>query len=154
MMSRKRSAVGAVLALALLTAGTAYAGKVGKGHAHDDDHPGNGGGMQAAIDAQGKLRAPTREESAALLQQMARYLDQSTVGLTMRVGANGTRTVDLQDRFQELAIARIHDGSIDFACVGTVAEAKAFLEGGASVKPHAHGAVSRSAQRAVVLEEK
>lgn len=153
MMSRKRSAVGAVVALALLTAGTAYAGKAGKGHSHDDDHPGNGG-AQIAIDAQGKLRAPTREESAALLQQMARYLDQSTVGLTVRVAANGTRTVDLQDRFQELAIARIHDGSIDFACVGTVAEAKAFLEGGASVKPHAHGGVSRSAQRAVVLEEK
>jgi hypothetical protein len=154
MRSGKRSAAGAVFVLALLMMGSAHAGKVGKGQPHDDEHPGNGGGAQVAIDAQGKLRTPTRDESAVLLQQMARYLDQSAAGLKMRIAPNGTRTVDLEDRFQEVAIAKIHDGKIDFACVGTLDEAKAFLEGGASVKPHAHASVARSPRGVVALEEK
>jgi len=149
----KGSAAGAVFALALLVATDTFAGKVGKGNPHDDDGQPGSGGAQAAIDSHGNLRAPTREESAALLQQMARYLDQSPAGLTVRVLPNGTRVVDLQDRFQDVAIAKFIDGRVDFACVESVSEAKAFLEGKASVKPPAP--VSRNPQRAATpLEEK
>jgi hypothetical protein len=140
------------LATAVLFAGSAFAAQVGKGKAKDDDNPG-GGGAQAAVDAQGKLRAPTAEESAALLQQMARYVDQSSVGLTVKTLPNGTRVVDLQDRFQDVALARVVDGKVEFACVDSLKEAKAFLEGKAAAHPSAP--VSRAPQRVTTpLEEK
>jgi hypothetical protein len=115
-------------ALTLALAGYAHAGKVGKGSPNaDDGTPGNSGST-VAIDKDGKLRAPTREESEALLQQMGRYLDQRTDGLTPRVLPNGAIGLDLQDRFQDVAIAKIENGRVDFACVDSVSEAKAFLE--------------------------
>lgn len=139
----------AALATAFLV-GSAHAAQVGKGKSKDDDQSG-GGGAQAAADEKGRLRAPTAEESAALLQQMARYTDQSMVGLTVKVLPNGIKTIDLQDRFQDVAIARIVGGKVDFACIDNVKDAKAFFEGG-SAQPSAP--VSRMPQRGNQLEEK
>ncbi len=134
------------LVIAMLAAGSASAASVGKG---DPDSGGNapaGNGTQAALDRDGTLRPPTSEETAVLLQGMARYVDQSSVGLKVRVLANGTRTINLEDRFQEVAIARMVNGQVEFACIDSVADAKAFLER----KPTA-----RVAQRTTaVLEEK
>jgi len=149
-ISKQRACIASVAMM--LIVGSAHAAQVGKGKGKDDDQPG-GGGAQAAVDAQGKLRAPTAEESAALLQQMARYTDQSSVGLTVKVMPGGVLMVDLQDRFQDVAIARLVDGKAEFACVDTVQEAKAFLESKASVRPATP--VSRAAQPSNVgLEEK
>jgi len=149
-ISKQRACIASVAMMLLV--GSAHAAQVGKGKAKDDDQPG-GGGAQAAVDAQGKLRAPTAEENAALLQQMARYTDQSAVGLTIKVMPGGMLMIDLQDRFQDVAIARLVDGKVDFACVDNAKDAKAFLESKASVRPAAP--ILRAAQPANIgLEEK
>jgi hypothetical protein len=142
-----------VLALAILAAGSASAAAISKG---DPDGGGNatvGNGIHGALDRDGILRAPTSEETAALLQGMARFTDQSSVGLKVRVLANGTRIVNLEDRFQDVAIARMINGQPEFACIDTQADAKAFLER----KPtaDAKSTTPHIAQRTtVVLEEK
>lgn len=140
------------LALALAATADAQAGQAGKGNGKDDDgSPGNSG--QAAANRGNGLRAPTREETEALLQQMSRYTDQSSAGLTIRSMPNGARMVDLQDRFQEIAIAKKGANGVEFACVDSVSQARAFLEGQTPAKPamrHSH-APQRSLQP---LEEK
>jgi len=85
-------------------------------------------GATVSVDKHGKLRAPTREETAALLEAMSKHLDQSTDGLQIRTLPDGTRTVDLQDRFQDVSLAKVQGGKVVTACVGTKAEARTFLE--------------------------
>jgi hypothetical protein len=153
MMFTKISPWASALVLAMLATGSASAASIAKG---DPDSGGNatvGSGVQAAFDRDGMLRAPTSEETAALLQGMARFVDQSSVGLKVRVLANGTRIVNLEDRFQDVAIARMVNGQPEFACIDSLADAKAFLERkpAADSKPTA----PRVGQRTTtVLEEK
>lgn len=116
-----------VLALAMLAVGSASAVTISKGDPDGASATPGGGGVQVAIDRDGALRVPTADETAALLQDMARYTDQSTAGLKVRFLANGTRTVNLEGRFQDVAIARMVNGQVEFACVDSVADAKAFL---------------------------
>lgn len=86
-------------------------------------------GQQVAIDAQtGKLRQPTPEEARKLAEGMKAYLNRSTVGLTVREHPNGMKSVNLQGRFQSIAIAqREPDGKITQRCVTSQQEAKAAL---------------------------
>lgn len=92
-------------------------------------------GASVAVDKSGKLRQPTREEAAALLESMAKHLDQGTEGLQVRTLPDGSKTVDLQDRFQDVSLAKMEGGKVVTACVGTKAEAKAFLSGKATATP-------------------
>lgn len=86
-------------------------------------------GVQVAVDPQtGKLREPTPEERQALIQAMQRLLSTSTDGLTVVQHPDGSETVDLEGRFQNLSVAKINaDGTVSKQCVTTVKEAAAFL---------------------------
>lgn len=107
--------------------GLALAQHAGKGQAKDKD--GAGDGVQVAVDpATGKLRQPTREEVETLLQGMQRQLDQSSEGLTVVRQPNGVMTIDLDDRFQSVSVARVGAGGVSTECVSTPGEARAFLE--------------------------
>jgi hypothetical protein len=105
----------------------AVAQHAGKGQARNQDVAAEG--AQVAADPQsGKLRPPTREEVEALLQGMKPYLDQSSEGLPTIQGAGGAVGVDLQDRFQNVSVARVTPGGVQTECVTTSAEAREFLE--------------------------
>jgi hypothetical protein len=107
-------------------------------------------GATVSVDKNGKLRAPTREEAAALLEAMSKHLDQSTDGLQVRTFPDGTRTVDLQDRFQDVSLAKVQGGKVVTTCVATKAEAKAFLQATGSEAPR----TTPARQAAVQLEVK
>lgn len=87
-------------------------------------------GQQVAIDAQtGRLRQPTPEEARKLAEGMKAYLNRSAVGLTVREHPNGMKSVNLQGRFQSIAIAqRGSDGNITQRCVTSQQEAKQALK--------------------------
>ena len=119
-------------AVTLLAATEARASHVGK---HDADtiareadaQPG-ASGASAAVDKSGKLRAITAEEAKALLDAMAPYVNQSSEGLTPVQHENGAISIDLQDRFQSVSVARVAtDGSAVVRCVTTRAEAEQFV---------------------------
>ena len=92
-------------------------------------------GQQAAADSPGKLRQATREEQAELAA-LSKNLSQSTEGLQVVTRANGTQTVDLQDRFQEAVMVRkTDDGKLETACTNNIEDAKKFLNGETMQKP-------------------
>ena len=92
-------------------------------------------GQRVAKDAQsGRLRAPTPAESRRLSAAMQRMVNRSTTGLTVVQHANGMKSVNLQDRFQSIAVGKKDaDGSVAERCVTNKAEAQAFTKG--KVKP-------------------
>ena len=120
-----------IAAFSLLVAAEARASNAGKHDADTlakeaDEQP--GASAAAAVDRHGKLRAITAEEARALVDGMARYVDQSSVGLTPVRQANGVMAIDLQDRFQSVSMARVSaDGSAVVRCVTTRQEAEQFL---------------------------
>src|SRR5262245_13171421 len=66
-------------------------------------------GQTVAIDRQtGKLRPPTPEEARNLAERLTNFLNRSDQGLTIVTHPNGTQSVDLQGRFQSVALARIN----------------------------------------------
>lgn len=114
-------------------------------HAAKGDNGANG--QQGAADKQtGKLRQPSAEEAQQLLQGVAPLVDMSTEGLTAVQHEDGSVSIDLQGRFQNVAVAIIGaDGQVEERCVTSVAEAKDFLSGDTKTKPEA---------KKPVLEEK
>jgi hypothetical protein len=87
-------------------------------------------GQTVAIDRQtGKLRPPTPEEAKALAAGLKNMLNRSTEGLTAVRHPNGAVTVDLQGRFQSVAVATKNpDGTVAESCVTSKKEASAFLK--------------------------
>jgi hypothetical protein len=87
-------------------------------------------GQKVAIDAKtGKLRQPTKEESRRLGQAMKTMINRSTDGLTVKEHANGMKSVDLQGRFQSVAVAKKNaDGTVSERCVTNKSEADAFTK--------------------------
>jgi hypothetical protein len=87
-------------------------------------------GQKVAIDAKtGKLRQPTAEESRKLGEAMRRMINHSTEGLTVKEHANGMKSVDLQGRFQSVAVAKKSaDGAVSERCVTNKSEADAFVK--------------------------
>ena len=120
-----------IAAFSLLVAAEARASNAGKHDADTlakeaDEQP--GASAAAAVDRHGKLRAITAEEARALVDGMARYVDQSSEGLTPVRHENGAISVDLDDRFQSVSMARVAaDGSAVVRCVSTKEEAEQFL---------------------------
>lgn len=85
-------------------------------------------GQKVATDGNGRVRAITPEEAAALVEAVAPALSQSDAGLTPVRLANGTLVLDLEGRFEAATLAKIGpDGAVEAECVTTVDEAKAFL---------------------------
>ncbi len=116
-------------------------------HAAKGDNGANG--QQVAADKQaGKLRQPSAEEAKQLLEGIAPLVSMSTDGLNPVYHENGSISVDLQDRFQNVAMAKIGaDGKVEQKCITSVAEAENFLKRDAKAKPEAK-------QPAPALEEK
>lgn len=109
-------------------------------------------GQTVAIDKKtGKLRQPTREEAKALAEGMKEMVNQSSEGLTPIYHADGSVSVDLQDRFMNIAVAKKNpDGTITDACVSSVPEVNAFLGVKAKAKKSARSkskAVRKSSVR-------
>jgi hypothetical protein len=133
---------------------------------HDDasrakeaDEPA-GAGQAAAFDrSTGRLRALTAEEARGLVATEP-GLQQSDAGLVQVQHADGTVSMDLEDRFQEVLLAKTApDGAVDARCVTTAEEAKAFLGAPSKARPpkKATPAPARTAAPAVTpapLEEK
>jgi len=87
-------------------------------------------GQTVAIDrATGRLRPPTAEERKALAAGLKNLLNRSTEGLTVRQHANGAKSVDLQGRFQSVAVASVNpDGTVAEKCLTSKREADAFVK--------------------------
>lgn len=103
-------------------------------HAAKGDNGVNG--QQAAADKQtGKLRQPSAEEAKQLLDGLAPLVSQSTEGLNVVKHDDGSLSVDLQDRFQSVVVAKAGaDAKVEEKCVTSVAEAKDFLKGDTKAK--------------------
>lgn len=143
MTTHIRSKLAAGAAACLLATG-AIAQHAGKGHSKDDDDP--AASSSVAVDSRGRLRALTAEEAQALVAGIARYVDQSSAGLTMTRLPSGATAIDLDDRFQSVSLARVStDGRVVMQCVDTKAGALEFLTGNRT---------TRRAAPSFILEEK
>jgi hypothetical protein len=72
----------------------------------------------------------------ARLDAMAPYVSQSGEGLTQVQHENGAISIDLQDRFQSVSVARVAtDGSAVVRCVTTRPEAEQFVTKDAKTRP-------------------
>ena len=88
------------------------------------------GGRKVRVNAQTLQQGPLTQEQA---QQLADQLEgnKATDGLVEEQHADGTVSVDLQGRFQNVTLAkRNDDGSVSAACVDTPEAAASFLNGG------------------------
>jgi hypothetical protein len=137
MHSQLRVAAASVAALLLLAGTGARATQNGKhdpesaAKAADEGRDGSAG-QKAAVDPAGRLRPVTPEEARALLEGVSRHVDQAGDGLTERYHPSGAVSIDLEDRFQSVTMARAGaDGSVSTRCVTTKAEAERFLGQGA-----------------------
>ena len=97
-----------------------------KGTPKNDD----ASGQQVAADTKNqKVRPPSQEEVQTLLEGMKNFVNQSTEGLQVKRTANGAQYVDLDGRFENVAIAKIGpDGKVQSECVNNLKDAKKFLE--------------------------
>src|SRR3954469_10029859 len=83
----------------------------------------------ASVDANGKVRKPTPEELQKITEDTNKNLSHSTQGLVVVKRVDGSRFVDLQDRFQSVSLAKVGaDGKVQTECVNSKEEAKKFLE--------------------------
>jgi hypothetical protein len=112
----KASALTALVALALPTAA----------HAQVAVKPDDDGGTKQSL---------TPQQRKALHDAMKQLLRDDDTGLKPVVRSDGTEGVDLQGRFQSVAVARLEDGKVVTGCVTNAAEAEAFVNG---ATPHEH----------------
>lgn len=79
------------------------------------------------VDSQGKIRPLTSEEARQLADGLKKMLNKSTEGLVEEHNADGSVSMDLQDRFQNVTIARVNaDGSVSTSCVDSPKAAAKF----------------------------
>ena len=87
------------------------------------------GGRRVRVNAQTLQQGPLTQEQS---QQLAAQLEgnKETDGLVQEKREDGTVSVDLQGRFQNVTLARRNDdGTVSAACVDTPEAAGAFLNG-------------------------
>ena len=147
---KRVSRVLVTVVLATLISGlSAFAQHAGKGSAKDKDGVEeevnvSASGQQVAVEpGTGKIRQPTNEEIKQLTDALK--LNDSVEGLVPVVTDSGALMVDLQDRMQNVAVAKINpDGTVSQACVTNSKEASEFLNKKTSKKPKAAPAKPRS----------
>jgi hypothetical protein len=105
----------------------------------------NAAGLVVALDRQtGQTRPLTADEALRLAQGIKELVKQSTDGLVQVHRANGSVSMDLQGRFQNVIIAKKEDdGTISQACVDSVDAAAAFFEIDPELVGAARNAISR-----------
>jgi hypothetical protein len=136
MSRRKRWGIAATLlafsaaGLAVAQTATAPAGE-GKRHTRKTQAAAPASvGQRVFVDpATGRLAEPTPEQIQALEKAVAEMLSQSSEDLVVIELPDGTLTIDLEGRFQEVAIAtKGPDGSIQTGCVNHPGQVKWVLK--------------------------
>lgn len=86
-------------------------------------------GQDVQVDGQtGQIKELTPEEAQRLAGAIKRMANQSTEGLVQVQEADGSMSVDLKDRFQNVAVARVNeDGSTSEGCFDNPQAAAAFF---------------------------
>lgn len=81
------------------------------------------------VDSQsGAARMPTAQETQELVDSLVVLTNRSTEGLQVTTLPNGSRAVNLENRFQSVMLARPNpDGTSEIRCVTTFDEAAEFL---------------------------
>jgi hypothetical protein len=104
------------------------------------------GGRKVRVNAQALQQGPlTQAEARRLAEQLEG--NQATEGLVQERHEDGTVSVDLQGRFQNVTLARRNDdGTVSAACVDTPEAAGAFL-GGAEKTETITGVSRKAASR-------
>ncbi|MDQ2974162.1 MAG: hypothetical protein M3R69_01975 [Acidobacteriota bacterium] len=76
-------------------------------------------GQDVQVDPQtGKMRELTPEEAQKMAAGLKRMINQSSEGLVQIQHEDGTVSMDMEDRFQNVPVARINkDGSLSQSCV-------------------------------------
>ncbi len=108
----------------------------------------NEAGSVVAIDRQtGQMRPLTAAEAQTLALGIKELLNQSTDGLVQVRRADGSVSIDLQGRFQNVTLARKEsDGSIVQACVDSPENAAVFFDIDATLVSTLKRAMSRPAR--------
>jgi uncharacterized membrane protein len=86
-------------------------------------------GQDVQVDGQtGQMKPLTQEEAQKLAAGLADMVNQSTEGLEQVQHADGSVSMDLKGRFQNVSVARINqDGSVTQSCVDNPQAAGAFF---------------------------
>lgn len=87
------------------------------------------GNQDIHIDTQsGEIKPLTPEEAQRLANDLAPMLDNGTDGLTQVKHADGSVSMDLEGRFQNVTVARVtEDGAIEQSCVDNPRAAAKFF---------------------------
>ena len=76
----------------------------------------------------GTVRKPTQEETDTMVNQISVLTNRSSEGLTVNQSANGMKSVNLEGRFNSVALGRANaDGTTEIRCVFSIEEAADFL---------------------------
>ncbi len=122
--------IGLIAAALLLLPSTPLAQTAANARVQDDDDA--TAGATAAVDGDGKLRAPTREEREDLSRQVEQLMNRSArsaAAATTTATTRGAVMAELDESYDSLTLARVADGKPQTRCVETPQEAKAFLDG-------------------------
>src|SRR5215212_3934644 len=86
-------------------------------------------GQDVQVDSQtGQIKPLTPEEARKLADGLKVMLNKSTEGLVEEHNADGSVTMDLQGRFQNVTVARVNDdGTISQSCVDNRRAAASFF---------------------------
>ena len=86
-------------------------------------------GQDVEVDSQtGRMRELSPEEARKLATGLNQMVNKSTEGLSEVHHPDGSVTMDLQDRFQNVTVARVNDdGSVSQSCVDNPEAAGAFF---------------------------
>ena len=86
-------------------------------------------GQDVFVDSQtGQIRPLTAQEAQQLAQGLKGMLNRSTEGLVEEQHADGSVSMDLQGRFQNVTVARVNeDGTTTQACIDNPKAAAAFF---------------------------
>lgn len=86
-------------------------------------------GREVQIDSQtGRLKELSPEEAQKIAEGLKQMINRSSEGLVQEQRPDGSVTVDLQDRFQSVQVARVgEDGAVATSCVDNAEAAGAFF---------------------------
>ena len=123
-ISRQNSAAGSAAKTAPAQASTAAATTAARAYVTRRI-----GGQDIQIDTQtGQVKPLTPQEAQKLAEGLAPMLDRSTDGLVQVRHADGSVSMDLQGRFQDVAGARVNsDGIVEQSCVNNPQAAAKFF---------------------------
>ncbi|HEY6807069.1 MAG TPA: hypothetical protein VI306_26055 [Pyrinomonadaceae bacterium] len=86
-------------------------------------------GRDVQVDPQtGQIKPLTPEEAKQLADGLKTMLNKSTEGLEQVKNADGSVSMDLQGRFQNVAVARVNeDGTVEESCIDEPQQAATFF---------------------------